>query len=382
MQADAVGHAIVGRHSRLKVALLAEGLQIDRGWLQDPRVKTPLRVRSGSCGGLDVILPDGTYVNCPIFEHFAASSPFSLVQGKISPEIVNETDGSRVPVQFVAEPAYYDQQGIDAIPLRQVGQLCSDRLGIGITNRCFYWDSKEFRCKFCSIGLNVKTGGRELRDKRLNQILEVVDAAYADPIAPARHLLLGGGTPTGPDAGAVAIAEAARAIKERWPDKPIYAMIAAPDELRFINLLHESGVDELGMNVEVFDPDVAQTYIPGKHQRLGLERYLRALDHAVDLFGPINTRSITVVGLDPADVTIKGAEMLASHGVMPILTPFRPMVGTEMEHHPRMSADAAWNLTVEAASAAAGHRIPLGPTCIPCQSNTLTVPGHPAYRYY
>lgn len=365
--------------ARLKVELLARGLRIAPSAQEaTARLGKPaLRVRSGSCGGLDVVLPGEVMVNCPVNERFAQESPWALevLDGRLT---ITSSQAPTVPVKLVACPAYYLATDERGLPLSRVGQLCGDRLGIGLTNNCFYWRAPERRCKFCSIGLNLKN---EQRDKELDQILAVVDAAYTDPVAPARHILLGGGTPDGSDAGAVRIAQAARAIKARWP-QPIYAMIAPPAEDHFIDLLKESGVDELGMNLELYDQAIARELMPGKQQLIGLQRYVKALEHAVTVFGPINARSIMIVGLEPPESTLRGVELLASLGVMPILSPFRPMVGTELEYHPRPSVELLWEVCLAATEIAAGFGLPLGPVCIPCQENTLNVPGHPAYRFY
>lgn len=373
--------------ARLKIALLAEGLRLSAAAREASghSAKPALRVRSGSCGGLDVILPLGVTVNCPIYEGFALTSRYVLTYEDERFFITRRADNGngdggelRVPVELVPCPAYYHATARSGKPLSRYGQLCADRLGIGITNNCYYWRTPERRCKFCSIGLNLKS---EQRDKWVEEITEVADAAFADEIQPARHVLLGGGTPDGPDSGAIRIAEGARALKARW-DRPIYAMIVPPQDDAYIDLLKESGVDELGMNIEIFDPVVAEELIPGKYHEVGLERYRTALEHAVKVFGPVNTRSIMVVGLEPLESTVRGVEWLASMGVMPILSPFRPMAGTELEHHPRLSAEALWDVTQAAAEAAGKHGMPLGPTCIPCQENTLNLPGHPAYHYY
>ena len=345
--------------------------------------KTPHRVRSGSCGGLDIILPDGRYVNAPVTEHFVERSTFRLdveTSGQVA--VVNEGTGGSVAVRIPSAPEYYQEALCSSgRKMGQVGQICSDRLGIGITNRCTFWSHRSERCRFCSIGLNVESGA-EVRNKDVMEIVEVVDAAVADPVLPARHVLLGGGTPPGTDAGARAIAQAAEKIKERHPDLPVYAMIVPPSDRRWIGRLRAAGVDELGMNVELFSDEAGARYMPGKYQRLGIVNYLSALSLAVETFGPINTRSIVLVGLEQADHTVRGVERLAAMGVMPILTPFRPLVGTPMEHHERWPASEVWRLTVEAADATRQHGIPLGPTCVPCQSNTLVAGDHPLYRYY
>ena len=153
-------------------------------------------------------------------------------------------------------------------------------------------------------------------------------------------------------------------------------------DLGHLELLADAGVDEIGMNIEVFTEQAARRHIPGKHAALPHDHYWRALARAVKLFGPVNTRSITVVGLESPQATVAGVERLASLGVLPILTPLRPLDGTPLHDHPRMPASELRELTDAAATAAARHDMPLGPVCIACQSNTLTVPGHPRYRLY
>ncbi len=367
--------------ARLKTAILAEGLRVTESArpVLAYAAKPMLRVRSGSCGGLDVVLSDGTYVNCPVRERFAADSPLTLVAD--GGELVIHDTRARFPDVVAAAlptPAYYGLSATDGTPLHRTGQLCSDRLGVGLTNICTYYRSKSSRCRFCSIGHNVSD---EQSTKRLGSILEAVAAAYTDPVVPARHLLLGGGTPDGTDAGALAMAETARAIKRQW-SQPIYAMLAPPRDLAYLDILRDSGVEEVAMNVEVFSEGAATKFVPGKRAANPLSHYLAALERAVELFGPVHTRSITVVGLEDAEETLKGVELLARRGVMPILSPLRPLAGTQLENHPRFAADALWDLTLRATELAEAHGIPLGPTCIACQSNTLTAPGHPLYRFY
>lgn len=339
-----------------------------------------MRVRSGSCGGLDVVLADGRYVNCPVAERFAASSPLELVA--LDDERVaiagSASIAGPVPVELPDRPAFYPEESGRGDSLARVGQLCSDRLGIGMTNICTHWRSRARRCKFCSIGLNVAT---EDGHKSRERIVAAATAAFSDPRAPARHVLLGGGTPAGRDAGAAEIAAAAAMLKRRWPH-PIYAMLAPPQDLVWLERLHAAGVDEIGMNIELWSAAAARHYMPGKHEAIDRDLYLGALRRAVELFGPVNTRSILIAGLEPIEETLAGVDVLASMGVMPILSPFRPLVGTELEDHPRLSAPDLARLATEATEVAGRYGMPLGPTCIPCQANTVTLPGHPLYRYY
>lgn len=361
----------------LKTRLLAEGLRVELDAGQLSAVAKPmLRVRSGSCGGLDVILPDGTWVNAPVREPFARTSALTL---RHDGDLMVVDDGFTAhEVTLVQTPEYYGRATASGEPMERIGQLCSDRVGVGVTNICTFYRSRATRCQFCSIGSNVL---EERANKRDDEILETVLASVNDPIAPARHVLLGGGTPDSEEVGAEHLAHLAEAIKARTT-VPIYAMLAPPRDLGLLELLAEAGVDEIGMNIEVFGEQAARRFIPGKHEAIPREHYWRALERAVELFGAVNTRSITVVGLEDADATVEGVEQLAARGVLPILSPLRPLEGTALENHRRLEPAELWELTNAAAEAAARHDMPLGPVCVPCQSNTLTLPGHPLYRHY
>src|ERR1039458_3782421 len=117
------------RFTLLKFNLLARGARIAAAtaealWRQ---AKPALRVRSGSCGGLDLVLPDGSHVNCPVAEPFAEASDLeiSLVDG----QFVIDWAGDHVVVKPVPVPAYYSANDSLGHPLVRSGQICFDRLG-------------------------------------------------------------------------------------------------------------------------------------------------------------------------------------------------------------------------------------------------------------
>jgi radical SAM superfamily enzyme YgiQ (UPF0313 family) len=246
-----------------------------------------------------------------------------------------------------------------------------------MTRHCVFWKAED-RCQFCSIGHNVK---REARRKTAALVAETVQRAAADPILPARHVLIGGGTPNQDDRGAVLAGEMTRAIKRLVP-LSVYVMIAPPTDLEDIDRLRDCGVDELGMNIEFFSDDALQRYVPGKSRHIGRAHHFRALDRAVKLFGPVNARSIMVVGLEPPEQTIAGAEYLASMGVMPILSPFRPLEGAELAGATGFSPSQLVDIYYEVAARCRRHGLAPGPTCIPCQNNTLASPQDLGMRYY
>lgn len=364
----------------LKFEILAAGLRVSAAAERAvAQAKRPIRTRSGASGGLDVILPHDIHVNCPVNERFAQDSPLLLDVSERG-LVIRRGDQVLCAVALQAEPRYYSRLTSDGTPMHAIGQMCSgDRFCYGMTGPgCVFWSTGK-RCAFCSIGLNRPDDAPQ---KTIAQLLETLEAAVADPLVPARHILLGGGTTNTEDMGAVLAATLCSEIKRRF-DISCYVMISAPSQDKYIDQLRDSGADELGMNLEFFSDDAWKRYIPGKEAYIGKRRYLQALEHAVKRFGPINTRSILVVGLEDRDCTVAGVETLASMGVMPILSPFRPLNGTQLEDARGFDHMTYFDLYLESCQRSSRYGIPIGPTCIACQNNTLALPlPGGAYRYY
>jgi|SRR5579863_2016027 len=364
----------------LKFELLASGIRISpqaERFLKG--AKRPIRTRSGSSGGLDIVLPQNVHVNAPVNEQFASNSPLTLdcVSDKL---IIRRGEDILTQAELQPIPGYYNLRTQEGMPMVKVAQMCSgDRFCYGMTGPyCWFW-KRDRRCKYCSIGLNKD---RDASRKVVDQLLEVLAVATEDPTIPAKHVLIGGGTPDGEDMGAVRASELCKSIKKRF-NLSCYVMICAPLENKYIDMLYDAGADELGMNIEFYSDAAWEEFIPGKHRYIGKKRYLEALEYAVSLFGPINTRSLIIVGLEKPEYTIEGAEKLASMGVMPILSPFRPLTGTDLEGRRGFDHRTYWNIYTEIHQRVAKYAIPTGPTCIACQNNILALPlSTGEYRFY
>ena len=255
--------------------------------------------------------------------------------------------------------------------MKKIGQLCSgDRFCYGMTGPyCFFWKT-DYAVQFLLHWI----------EQRLRRFSEDDWPALGDfgcgcrrPLLPVKHVLIGGGTPNVDDMGARLAADLCEAIKKRF-DLSCYVMICAPSKNEHIDILWQVGADEIGMNIEFYSDDAWNQYIPGKTKFIGKKRYLEALEYAVSRFGPINVRSILVAGLEAPEHTLKGAEKLASMGVMPILSPFRPLDGTESASVKGFDSRTYFDMYLEAYASSMHYGIPVGPTCIPCQNNTLALP--------
>jgi hypothetical protein len=107
---------------------------------------------------------------------------------------------------------------------------------------------------------------------------------------------------------------------------------------------------------------------------VGRQGYLRALKEAARVFGPIAARSLLIVGLESFEASLSGVKLLCELGVMPILSPFRALEGTDLVDHQGWEASMHIDLYEASFEIAKAASLPLGPTCIPCQNNTLTLP--------
>lgn len=370
----------------LKFALLSGGMRITQaasdalfGVNEGNRLKKPIRTRSGVSGGLDLRLSEDIFVNAPVLDPIAITSEF-LLDWKDNSFNISRGDKVLGEVEALPEPEFYAHRTHDQSELMvRIAQMCSpDRFCFGMTGPgCSFWSPNE-RCRYCSIGANAPADASNKREQHLYEVLEL---ALADKNWPARHVLLGGGTPPGPDMGALLAARLCSGIKQRF-DVSVYVMIAAPLENKYIDMLYDSGVDELGINLEFWSESAWDLYIPGKRDRVGKTRYLRALEYTATLFGPIRARSILIAGLEPAKETINGVTALAQLGVMPILSPFRPLAGTPLADVRGFNTDTYIDLYEEARQISESFGLPLGPTCVCCQNNTLALPFGQAYRWY
>lgn len=72
--------------------------------------------------------------------------------------------------------------------------------------------------------------------------------------------------------------------------------------------------------------------MPGKMRHTGRERHLKALEYIAAAYGPNKACSNFIVGLEPIESLLEGAEYVASRGVVPIASvwiPFgRPVLGS------------------------------------------------------
>lgn len=226
--------------------------------------------------------------------------------------------------------------------MEKIGVVTGDFLAIAIDNRCWFWgyyqddelvNYKEKQCKFCGIGLSMKRD--ELYRKDNQDIIEVVGAALEG--GDVKHLGINAGTFPPPGRGHQEYAELISEIKSRH-DIWIRLSICPPEEEKYIDILFDSGADQVGYDIEVYDPELYKYICPGKNEEVdrGIPHahFDRMLRYAAKRGGPNKTYSILVTGLESKESTVAGVEHLCQLGVVPRMGIFRPIPGTHLEKHP------------------------------------------------
>ncbi len=97
------------------------------------------------------------------------------------------------------------------------------------------------------------------------------------------------------------------------------------------------------ISVEVFDPPKSKAYLPGK-DRVPLSAFYYTLRHAVSLWGGDNVYSNLIPGLESPETTRDGSGQIAASGARPVLSPFRPIAGTDLEDVMPLPAETLYKL--------------------------------------
>ena len=350
----------------LKLRLLANGLRVStdvRDKWRD-RFDGPLTLAEyATTSGVSLRLAGGLYVNAPIVNDQRAASLCWDHDG-----LAVRWAGRRTPVTPVPVPAYRERTLVDRLdgvqrPYSSYGVTHTDRCRISPIAGCAW------RCRFCDLPYELA-----YRRKHPDDLLEVVHAAASDPLAPARHVLVSGGTP--------------RRADEPWMDRvlehiaaqsslPVEVMMAPRRDCKHPAWLQSVGVQRLSVNIEVSDSNRLRDLAPAK-ARYGRSEFLRYIEAAVDAFGVGEVQSLIVFGaaIEPLSSTLGGVRDLVERGCIPVLSPFRPHHLTPLAH----ASAATFEEVLDVYSATndicvkAGNKVRPGPRCSACHHNTATLP--------
>jgi hypothetical protein len=349
---------------RWKLLILAEGLRMtDRARRHldernDHRALTPADYASTS--GLIVVVDGDVWVNAPTVDH---NSGF-VVGPSIDLDVDDDgalsigTKQERLPARVWLPPAYHGADNEQGEPYNSYAFTHADRVRISPIEGC------SMTCKFCDLPYEFR-----YRTKRIEGLVDAVAVAVADPLQPAHHVLISGGTPKDADIGYVR--DCYEAVVRSHPNLPVDVMMVPIADLMDPVWLHTVGVKEISVNLEIFDLDLARRLMRQKAKQ-GRDHYLTYLETAAGIFPAGHVRSMLMVGLEPLETTLAGVRAIAERGAVPVLSPFRPDPATPLRDEQPPTAAALERAYLEAREIVADVGGTLGPSCIPCTHNTLT----------
>jgi len=349
---------------RLKFQLFAHGLSITQDALRALKKAAGGQSLSSddfaSTSGIILRLEDEVWVNAPVSiynPNFVVNSPYLLDHGQDG--FVVRGEGLESRAQYWPQPAYHSQAGSDGLPLTNYVVTHGDRARLSPIHGC------GMVCTFCDVPYGVRYG-----TKAIPAMVEAVGRAVADPLQPARHLLISGGTPRSADIGW--LKDVYRAILTSYPSIDIDIMMVPVDDLLNIDELGLLGVHQLSINLELFSDDAARRFMPQKY-RQGRNHYLDFIERSAVRLGAGRVRSMLMVGLEPPEETLLGVQAIVERGGVPVLSPFRPDPTTPLRSMAPPSAELMQSVFLSASEIVSKANARLGPSCVTCSHNTLTL---------
>lgn len=351
----------------LKMYLLAHGVRIEaeaeRVWTE--RFKGPMSLSEyASTSGICVYTASGNYINAPFIEAFTKTTEARFVFDGEFAIVLRE---SRVPVSVIPVPAYhhttYNDDGVNH-PYTNIGVTHTDRCRISPIEGCAWV------CTFCDLPYE-----KRYRKKSKHELLRAVELAKDDPLSPARHVLISGGTPRPEDEPW--IDDVYAFIAQNSPI-PVDVMMPARHDMNYPAWLRSVGVNLLSINLEIWDVAQAKRITPNKARLLGRDHYLNYIAKAVEVFGVGFVQSLMVFGeaIEPIESTLEGVRVLVERGCIPVLSPFRPDFTTPMGKKSPATIEEmrqVYSETVEICDKS-GTGVKPGPRCVPCHHNTVAFP--------
>ncbi|HBO84606.1 MAG: hypothetical protein A2073_08270 [Deltaproteobacteria bacterium GWC2_42_11] len=313
----------------LKIDLMLNGIKADNETIQ--RLGLDLRYGyTGVTGGLDILLPHNTWVNASFLEEFAKSSKYELVL-RDKKTFIKAGDES-VKVDIMPKPEFYKLSTATGIPLSKIGAMHGGYVAITPDTRCEFFNMN-IECRYCAGNFNSGGSGRVYT---VEEVLETVDAANKEGKAEIVYLSIGFSET--PDGGIEFLKPYIKAIKKHF-NTLVAVEALPPKENHFIDETYAVGADSVLYNMEIFDERLFKEICPGRDRLIGRERYIDALKYAAKVFPNGTVATHLIVGLEPAESTIKGIDFFTGIRVVPILPIYRPSVGANLLNYKVPSLD-------------------------------------------
>lgn len=335
----------------LKISLLNQGVRLSNEHHY-------LNVKKAVFGGVDFrIIEKDLYINSP--------TGFGLYQ--LSPFVLAKKD-EQYYLYFYKKPLYQIEIEEDfwaksndnscmRLEYKDIIYISSDRLRIKAINGC---DLKScgIGCKFCEVPFS----------KCHYSLKQIEEAIKYSTKFDYHHILIGGGTDISEKSWENTI-QITSIVKRICPDKNI-SLMSIPVPYDKLVLLRDAGINDVVFNIEIYDNELAEYYMPGKRDN-NYDFYYRSLEYAVSVFGIGNVRTSFIVGLESTSSLMRGINKMCKAGIIPSLSIFRPLPNTILFLNP--PNEYLKNVYLKANSIAKKYNLFIGPKCDACKNNMLAI---------
>ncbi|MDQ6971298.1 MAG: DASS family sodium-coupled anion symporter [Mariprofundaceae bacterium] len=315
---------------RTKLALVSRGLALPDGLADASRY---IAQANAAESVLDVRLPSGQFCTVPIAQPYTEASGFSLSLEDGKAEL--RCGGEVQPVQLLEAPRFYRSQTRSGARMGSFASLHDRLLMLHPLMGCGFFAQKGMACGYCQYDSMLNQEEPPMRDPL--ELVEVMRAALAERDVDTVYLY--NGASPGDDAGLSRLIPVIALLRKHLGHQQIALETVAPRNLEIIDDLYAAGLDIFVCNLEVHDSGRFAEVCPGKQRDGGQDAVWKALDHACTVFRPGSVVSHLIVGLEPLASTLEGMQKLVACGIVPLLTPFRPLPGTPLADQPLPSLD-------------------------------------------
>ena len=321
----------------LEIELFCRGLRLEENSTAEQEGRRISRTRAGLGSGLELVIPTGRkpiWVNVPVVEVFAWTSPFELVRTETGYCVVDDRTHDSYPVLIPEEPAWYGRATSSGIPMSRIGVLQGNYLGVYVSNACLYWARNE-ACRFCTTGKNV--GVNEQARKKVEDVVEVAVAARDESGSVFTHLNTGYHFEEvdrlEPIHGLRQCEPYVRAIRaEVGGFIGVQAHPVPRNKFSEYDALIEAGTDHFSFCYELEDPRWFELICPGKARSVGQQGFFDAMEYTAKKLGRGRVSGEIIAGLEPIQATMRGIDRIVEAGAFPTVCIFRPTVGSDLEH--------------------------------------------------
>lgn len=260
-----------------------------------------------------------------------APSPFRLEVSDSGNPILLHHGTKITEVEFPPASHFYEQVTSNGLPY--IGNAVLQGLDV-LSFQCLWacdYARAGYPCQFCYSGGVFEQLARKKKPNppvpTTRDVAEITDYAV-NKEKTAKYLQLTGGSTMDPQAECRIIKDYLDEIDSvtglRNIRGEVLVYTTPPSDPKVVDQVFYAGADRIACSLEVWDEELAKTITPGKSKFTGRKRHLDCLKYISREYGPNKACSSFVVGVEPVESFLEGAEYLATEGIVAIASIWIP----------------------------------------------------------